>query len=87
MVNNAWEDCQSNCPSEFSWVDASNGQIPRGAEKVAFFDGDTFYEPPAMYLARAEHDGGIYPGTFLPEEGVVDITVGGEVISKSEYQV
>ena len=36
---------------------------------------------------RAEHDGGFYPGTFLPEEGVVDIAVGGEVISKSEYQV
>ena len=68
------------------WVDASNGQIPRGAVKVAFSDwnGDVKEE---IYLARAEHDGGIYPGIFLPEEGVVDIPVRGEVISKSEYQV
>ena len=42
---------------------------------------------PSTYLVRAEHDGGMYPGTFLPEEGVVDIPVEGEVISKSEYQV
>ena len=68
------------------WVDASNGQIPRGAVKVAFSDwnGDVEEE---IYLARAGHDGGIYPGIFLPEEGVVDIPVRGEVISKSEYQV
>ena len=65
------------------WVNASNGQIPRGALMV--FDSE---KPHIwMYVVRAEHDGGIYPGTFLPEEGAVDITVGGEVISKSEYQV
>ena len=63
------------------WVNASNGQIPRGAEKKG--DGDEG----STYLVRAEHDGGMYPGTFLPEEGMVDITVGGKVISKSEYQV
>ena len=60
------------------WVDASDGQIP-------FIDWNDKQQE--MYLARAEHDGGIYPGTYLPEEGVVDIPVGGEVISKSEYQV
>ena len=67
-------------------MNASNGQIPRGAVKVAFSDwnGDVKEE---IYLARAEHDGGIYPGIFLPEEGVVDIPVRGEVISKSKYQV
>ena len=61
------------------WVNASNGQIPRAAEKIGFGEG--------IYLARAEHDGGIYPGTFLSDEGVVDIPVGGQVISKSNYQV
>ena len=63
------------------WVNASNGQIPRAAEKM----GSSFGE--GIFLARAEHDGGIYPGTFLATEGVVDIPVRGEVISKSEYQV
>ena len=67
------------------WVDASNGQIPRGAVKVAF--PDWYDKKEEMYLARAEHDGGIYPGTFLATEGVVDIPVRGKVISKSEYQV
>ena len=30
---------------------------------------------------------GIYTGPFLSDEGVVDIPVGGQVISKSNYQV
>jgi len=64
------------------WVDASNGQIPRGAQKWRESEYD-----PGLYLVRAEHDGGFYPGTFLPEEGAVDIAVRGEVISKSKYQV
>ena len=63
------------------WVNASNGEIPRAAEKM----GSSFGE--GIFLARAEHDEGIYPGTFLPDEGVVDIPVGGQVISKSNYQV
>ena len=74
---------------EVEWVNASNGHIPRGATRIEWSlvddDGqDAIY---FHYLARAEHDGGFYPGTLLYHEGVVDIPVGGEVISKSEYQV
>jgi len=63
---------------DITWVNAPrNGQIPRGRGAVKI-DGD--------YLVRAGHDGGFYPGTYLPEEGAVDIAVGGEVLSKSQFQ-
>ena len=68
----------------WTWVAASDGQIPPGAEDFVFGDGSG---KSMLYMVRAEHDGGMYPGIFLPEEGVVDIPVGGEVISKSEYEV
>ena len=62
-------------------MNASNGHIPRRAEKKEDLN------KVSRYLVRADHDGGRYLGTFLPEEGVVNITVKGEVISKSKYQV
>merc|ERR1719510_692585 len=75
-VRNAWEYCQSDCPSEcLRWVDASDGDIPPGAL------------PLPQPVVRAQHDGGIYPGTFLPEVGEVDIPWRGQTISKSKYQV
>ena len=70
----------------WTWVAASDGQIPPGAEDFDF-DGRHGRGKSMLYMVRAEHDGGMYPGIFLPEEGVVDIPVGGEVISKSEYEV
>jgi len=79
VVRNAWEDCQSSCPTEcVRWVDASDGDIPAQAFK-------NYGQP--EYVVRARHEGGIYPGTFLTELGEVDIPWRDQVISKSKYQV
>ena len=43
--------------------------------------------PVMEYVVRAPHEGGIYPGTFLPQLGEVDIPWRGQTISKSKYQV
>jgi len=78
VVRNAWEDCQSDCPREcVRWVEASDGDIPPGAYNAGLPE----------YVVRAQHDGGIYPGTFLPQLGEVDIPWRGQIISKSKYQV
>ena len=78
MLRNAWEDCQSDCPREcVRWVEASDGDIPPEAYKAGLPE----------YVVRAQHDGGIYPGTFLPQLGEVDIPWRGQIISKSKYQV
>ena len=67
------------------WRNARNGGVPRGAEKMAF--PSRRGSKRGIYLVRAEHNGDIYPGTFLPKEGVVQIAVGNDVIYKSNYQV
>jgi len=79
VVRNAWEDCQSSCPTEcVRWVDASDGDIPAQAFK-------NYGQP--EYVVRARLGLGIYPGTFLAELGEVDIPWRDQVISKSKYQV
>ena len=78
VVRNAWEDCQSSCPTEcVRWVDVSDGDIPAQAFK-------NYGQP--EYVVRARHEGGIYPGTFLAPLGEVDIPWRDQVISKSKYQ-
>ena len=75
---NAWGDCQSDCPSECTrWVEASDGDIPPGAYQAGLPE----------YVVRAQHEGGLYPGTFLPQLGELDIPWRGQTISKSQYQV
>merc|ERR1712183_37471 len=80
-VRNAYEDCQTSCPSEcVRWVEASDGDIPAGAYKA-------YKAGLPEYVVRAQHEGGIYPGTFLSELGELDIPWRGQTISKSKYQV
>ena len=88
VVRNAWGDCQANCASECaSWVEARDGEIP----PQAFGAGVTGIQGRAKLggeiVARARHEGGIYPGTFLSDLGEVDIPWRERAISKSQYQV
>ena len=85
VVRNARADCQSNCASEcVRWVEASDGDIPPQAYRIP--ENKNKKELP-QYVVRAQHEGGIYPGTFLPQLGELDIPWKGQVISKSKYQV
>jgi len=68
-----------------TWVDGDRENIPPDVEKlVSEHTGGQTYR---HYLARAAHNGVYYPGTFMPNEGAVDIVVGGEVLSKSVFQL
>ena len=83
VVRNAWAECQSNCPREcVRWEEASDGDIPPQAYRVNQYTREL-----PQYVVRAQHEGGIYPGTFLPQLGELDIPWRGQVISKSKYQV
>merc|ERR1712232_951300 len=68
--------------SLITWVDDKDGGIPDGVEELVSQFGYSRH-----YLVRAEHNGGFYPGTFMPNEGAGDIVVGGEVVAKSDYQL
>ena len=83
VVRNAWADCRSSCAREcVRWVAASDGDIPPQAYRVNQYTREL-----PQYVVRAQHEGGIYPGTFLPQLGEVDIPWRGQVITKSNYQV
>ena len=41
----------------------------------------------AIYIGRAEHSGGVFPGTLYPDLGVAHIPWGGQNYEKSDYQV
>lgn len=40
-----------------------------------------------IYVARAEHEGAIIPGKFVPSHGVTYIAWGGAEHAKPEYEV
>ena len=40
-----------------------------------------------LYIGRAQHDGGVFPGTLVPQKGVAHIPWGGLNYEKKEYQV
>jgi hypothetical protein len=52
--------------------------VPGGADTET---GET------LYVARAEHEGAIIPGKFVPSHGVTYISWGGAEHGKSEYEV
>jgi len=64
-----------------SWVAASAGEVPEGA----LVGGEDNGSP--LYIARAEHEGGIIPGKFLAEHGVAYIPWGGAENAKDAYEV
>ena len=87
VVRNNWGDCQPQCASEcVRWEEASNGEVP----PQAYTGGQGGIQGRAglaEYVVRAQHEGGIYPGTFLAGLGGVDIPWRDQAISKTHYQV
>ena len=73
------------------WVNASGGSVPGGAwvawRGAGGGRGQEEGETGAVYVGRAGHAGGLYPGTLLPHRGLVHIPWGGDTQDKEEYQV
>ena len=65
------------------WLDASDGQVPGGAWDALM--GEPGSAP--LYVGRAEHMGGVFPGTLVPTLGVAHIPWGGVNYEKKSYQV
>ena len=65
------------------WVDASDGQVPGGAWDALM--GEAGSAP--LFVGRAEHEGGVFPGTLVPALGVAHIPWGGVNYEKKTYQV
>lgn len=65
------------------WEKRANGEIADGAVPggVDSESGET------LYVARAEHEGAIIPGKFVPSHGVTYISWGGAEHGKPEYEV
>jgi len=72
-------DVSSGGGSE-TWVAASDGSVPEGA-LVGGEDGGA-----VVYVARAEHEGGLLPGKLVEGNGMY-IPWGGEEHVKDDYQV
>ena len=67
-----------------AWINATNGELPSQAW-VAWAPSDRFPSP--TYVGRAEHNGGLFPATFIPHKGVVHVPWGGGNYEKDSYQV
>ncbi|ELR11179.1 uncharacterized protein ACA1_388690 [Acanthamoeba castellanii str. Neff] len=65
-----------------SWVKVTNGQIPPNA-LVAGYEADGT----ALYVARAEHEGGQHPGKTSKPLGAIHFGWGGKEVTKSDYEV
>ena len=65
------------------WENATNGKIPDNAWD-AVGDDDVGAN---LYIGRAEHNGGMFPGTLVPDKGVAHIPWGGKNFQKKDYQV
>ena len=52
-----------------SWENATNGKVPDDAWD-AVGDDDVGAN---LYIGRAEHNGGMFPGTLVPDKGVAHI--------------
>ena len=73
--------CESEC---IAWVNVSNGELPSRAW-IAW--PGSREEETILYVGRAEHQGGMFPGTLIPHKGVAHIAWGGHTIEKNNYQV
>ncbi len=60
----------ANNPIQTFWVGASRGHIPKGAEPGG-------HPPVPMYVARAGHGGGLYPGKVRTAFGATHIAYSG----------
>ena len=65
------------------WENATNGKVPDDAWD-AVGDDDVGAN---LYVGRAEHNGGMFPGTLVPDKGVAHIPWGGQNFQKKDYQV
>jgi len=65
-----------------SWTKVTNGQIPPNA-LVAGYEADGT----ALYVARAEHEGGQHPGKTSKPLGAIHFGWGGKEETKSDYEV
>ncbi len=64
-----------------SWVPAAGGELPDGAFVGGFDSGFD------LYVARANHEGEIIPGKFIPAHGVAYVPWGGVEKAKEQYEV
>jgi len=65
-----------------SWVSVKNGEIPAGA-LVAGYEADGT----PLYVARTEHEGGLYPGKASKALGAIHINYEGKEVTKHDYEV
>ncbi|XP_023342813.1 uncharacterized protein LOC111712445 [Eurytemora carolleeae] len=72
------EDC-------VDWVPAREGEVPAAAFIADFTEKDGGHQ--GVYIGRAEHEGGKFPGTFLPALEKAFIAWGGKVHHKDHYEV
>lgn len=64
------------------WVNASNGIIPDGAICSGHEKDGT-----PLFVARAEHNGGLHPGKIRHGFGAANIPYGGKEVKVTNYQV
>lgn len=68
----------SACWEKRSAGELADGAVPGGRDEES---GET------LYVARAEHEGGVIPGKFVPSHAVTYISWGGQEIAKPDYEV
>ena len=66
-------------------MNVSNGELPSRAWIA--WPGSREEEETILYVGRAEHNGGMFPGTLIPHKGVAHIAWGGHTVEKKSYQV
>lgn len=65
------------------WEKSANGEIPQNV-----VSGGTDNETgDVLLVARAEHEGAVIPGKFVPSHGVAYVSWGGAEHAKDEYEV
>ena len=62
------------------FVQAANGQLPAGAYIGGHDNGP-------QYVARANQEGSLVPGKFVPQHGVTYVSWGGKEHAKDQYKV
>lgn len=68
-------------PGEACWVKTTNGELPEGAV-VGGSDLDC-----DLYIARANHEGELLPGKYVPSHGVCYISWDGAEHAKDEFEI
>ena len=68
---------------EAYWEKGANGEVPQNV-----VTGGTDTETgDVLLVARAEHEGAVIPGKFVPTHGVTYVSWGGAEHAKDEYEV